>query len=169
MKLLRKAWYPIPVTLMLGLFGCADHPTAPAPGLGVLEWREPVEEIVANQMIGPAGGVIELLGTGTEIHFPEGAVSESVLIEARVLEGSVVAFEFGVPGLPLAVPIEIRIDRERLARPWLEILGVYLEGGSTSDPVILEIFPVLYDGGTILFELAPGESRKLRGFAVASG
>ena len=80
------------------------------------------------------------------------------------------AFEFGVPGLPLAVPIEIRIDGERLARPWLEILGVYLEGGSTSDPVILEIFPVIYDGVTILFEISPEEAkRRLRGFAVASG
>ena len=169
MRLSRKAWFLSGVTLVLGVFGCTDHPTAPAPGLGVLEWREPVEEIVANQVIGPAGGVIELLGAGTEIHFPEGAVSESVLIDARVLEGSVGAFEFGVPGLPLAVPIEIRIDGERLARPWLEILGVYLEGGSTSDPVILEIFPVIYDGVPILFEIGPDESRKLRGFAVASG
>ena len=52
-------------------------------------------EIEVRQEIGSAGGVIHLWGTGVEIRFPEGAVSESVLIEARAVPGSVVAFEFG--------------------------------------------------------------------------
>ena len=191
MRLLRKAWYPIPMTLVLGLFGCTDHPTAsdpshptssesffgraPAPGFGALEWREPVgQEIMAHQMIGPAGGVIELPGTGIEIRFPEGAVSESVLIEARALEGSVVAFEFGAPGLTFGVPIEIRIDGERLAGPWLELLGVYFEGGSTSGVIPLKIFPIVIDGGdSVLFEIRDDEFDLchcvLHGFAVASG
>ena len=104
MKLLRRAWYLIPVTLVLGLFGCTGHPTASdpsqatwsedffdqalAPGFGPLQWRERVrEDLVAHQVIGPAGGVLELRGTGIEIRFPEGAFSENVLVEARVLEG----------------------------------------------------------------------------------
>ena len=186
MKSLRKAWYLIPVTLALGLFGCTDHLTAsdgshqtssedffdraPAPGFGALEWREPVrQEIVAHQVIGPAGGVIELLGIGIEIRFPEGAVSESVLIEARALEGSVVAFEFGLPGLIFGAPIEIRIDGEGLAGPWLELLGVYFVGGSTSDITPLETFPVRDDGSSILFEVPPNHGNELRGYAVASG
>ena len=104
MQSFKSTWYLIPVTLVLGLFGCTDHPTAtdpspqtssadffdraPAPGFGALEWREPVErEIEAHQVIDPAGGVIGLWGTGVEIRFPEGAVSESVLIEARAPPG----------------------------------------------------------------------------------
>ena len=189
MKLLRKAWYPIPVTLILGLFGCTAHPTASdpsqqtssgnffdraaAPGRAALEWREPLgQEIVVHQVIGPAGGVIELLGTGIEIRFPEGAISETVMIDARALEGSVVAFEFGAPGLTLGTPIEIRIDVEGLTGSWWELVGVYPEG-STSEVTPLEIFPIIEDGGSILFEISQKEidfcNCAFFGFAVASG
>ncbi len=177
MKLLRKAWYLIPVTLVVGLLGCTDLPTASdlshqtsSDNFVALEWREPLaQEVVVQQVIGPAGGVIELLGTGIEVRFPEGAVSESVLIEARALQGSVVAFEFGLPGLIFGAPIEIRIDGEGLAGPWLELLGVYFVGGSTSDLTPLETFPVRDDGGSILFEVPPNQGNELRGYAVASG
>ncbi len=119
MRLLRNVWSLASVTLVLGLFACTDLPTAlptagdpppersaadfftraPAPGFEALEWREPVDEdVVARRVIGPAGGVIQLWGTGVEIHFPEGAVSDSELIEARVLQGSVVAFGLGAHG-----------------------------------------------------------------------
>ena len=166
MQSLKSTWYLISM-LVLGLFGCTDHPTAsdpspqtsssdffawaPAPGFGALEWRKPVErEVESRQVIGPAGGIMRLSGTGVEIHFPEGAVSESVLIEARALPGSVVAFELGAHGLTFGVPIEVRIAAESLAGPWLEwgeeeishgdemrpyllgLIGVYFQGASTS-------------------------------------
>jgi len=139
-----------------------------------LEWREQVgEDIVARQVIGPAGGVIELRGTGIQIHFPEGTFSEDILIEVRALEGSVVAFEFGASGLTFGVPIEVRIDIRELAGPWSELLGIHFEGGSRSQVTTLETFPIRYDGGSILLEISQEDIDLCRcdlfGYAVASG
>ncbi len=142
MKLLKNTWCLIGVTLVSGLFGCTDQPMASDPfpstsavdaGFDALEWREPIgQEVVARQIIGPAGGVIRLRGIGVEISFPEGAVSESVLVEARALAGSVVAFEFEAHGLTFGVPIEIRIDSEGLAGRWSDLFGVLSEKASPS-------------------------------------
>ena len=174
MKWLSTAWHLIPVTFALGLFGCTDHPTAsdpsPAPGFSAVEWSEPVgREIVARQLIGPAGGVIELRGTGVEIRFPEGAVSESVLIEARALEGSAVAFEFEGSGLTFDVPIEIRIDSGGLAGEWLEFFGVYFGGDSTSEVTL----PGHLDEDSVVIEIGVNINIPLlvevHGHAVASG
>ena len=193
----------------LGLFACTDLPTspersaagffdrAPAPGFEALEWREPVDEdVVARRVIGPAGGVIQLWGIGVEIHFPEGAVSESELIEARVLQGSVVAFGFGAHGLTFGVPVQIRIASERLAGSWLEwgeeeifdgdemghylvgLLGVYFEGESRSEVTPLKTVPIYMDDGTVVLEItgeaiAPETEHFFGiahfGYAVASG
>ena len=144
MKLLRKAWYLIPVTLVVGLSGCTDLPTASdlsdptsSDELVALEWRDPLaEDIVARQVIGPAGGVIELEGTGATIHFPEGAVSESALMEVRALQGSAVAFEFELPGFTFDVPIEVRIESEALAGQWSGVLSVLVEGDSASEATL---------------------------------
>ena len=216
MRLLRNTCYLICATLALGLFACNDLPTAsapspqtpaadffdraPAPGFSALEWREPIErEVVARQVIGPAGGVIQLRGTGVEISFPEGAVSESVLIEARAVPGSVVAFEFGVPGLAFGVPVQVRIDRERLAGPWLEwgveevpdgdvlrhylvgLIGVHFEGNSRFSVTPTGILPIYMDGETVVLEIMNTEALApetehfsfaiagFMGYAVASG
>ncbi len=215
MQLLRNVWSLASVTLVLALFACTDLPTAgdpspersaagffdraPAPGFEALEWREPVDEdVVARRVIGPAGGVIQLWGIGVEIHFPEGAVSESELIEARVLQGSVVAFGFGAHGLTFGVPVQIRIARERLAGSWLEwgeeeifdgdemrrylvgLLGVYFEGDSTSEVTPLKTLPIYMDDGTVVLEITDGEGvvpetehffaiARYLGYAVASG
>ena len=214
MQSLKSTWYLISVTLVLGLFGCTDHPTAsdpspqtssadffdraPAPGFSALEWREPVEqEIEARQVIGPAGGMIQLWGTGVEIRFPEGAVSESVLIEVRALPGSVVAFEFGVHGLTFGGPVEVRVDAERLAGGWLEwgeeeifdgdemrrylvgLVGVYFEGALTSAVTPLQTLRMYMDHGAVVLEImgdetvSPGTEHfgcvaAFRGYAVAS-
>ena len=214
MRLLRNASLAS-VTLVLGLFACTDLPTAvnpssersaegffdraPAPGFEALVWREPVDEdVVARQVIGPAGGAIQLWGTGVEIHFPEGAVSESELIEARVLQGSVVAFGFRAHGLTFGVPVQIRIAGERLAGSWLEwgeeeifdgyemrrylvgLLGVYFEGDSTSEVTPLKTLPIYMDDGTVVLEITDGEAvapetehffaiAGFMGYAVASG
>ncbi len=196
MKLLRKVWYLTSMTAVLGLLGCTDYPTAsvdffdpaPAPGFGALEWREPLgQEIVVRQMVGPAGGVIELRGTGVVIRFPEGAVSESVLIEARALQGSVVAFEFVVPVLTLGAPIEIRVERERVPGQWVDLFGVYSGGDSpskgTPPPAGVsgapgagpKTFPALSDGSFFGVDLDQDEikdflfSIEFFGYAVASG
>ena len=216
MRLLRNASSLASVTLVLGLFACTDLPTAvnpsperstagffdraPALGFEALEWREPFDEdVVARRVIGPAGGVIQLWGTGVEIHFPEGAVSESELIEARVLQGSVEAFGFGAHGLTFGVPVQIRIARERLAGSWSEwgeeeifdgdemrrylvgLLGVvYFEGDSTSGVTPLTTLPVYMDDGTVVLEITDGEGvvpetehffaiARYLGYAVASG
>ena len=204
----------ISVPLVLGLFGCTDHPTAsdpypqtsaadffdraPAPGFGALEWRAPVgPEVRVLQEIGPAGGIIHLWGTGVEIRFPEGAVSESVLIEARALPGSVVAFEFGADGLTFGAPVEIRIDHERLTPSWLEwgeeevfegddmrrylvgLAGVYFEGASTSAVTPLETLRIYMDDEAVVLEIMGDETvfpeteyfrseAGFRGYAVAS-
>ena len=174
MKMLSAVWRVIPVTLALSLFGCTDHPTAtdlsPAPGLSVVEWREPVgREIVARQLIGPAGGVIELRGTGVEIRFPEGAVSERVLIEARALEGSAVAFELEVGGLTLGVPIEIRIASGVIAGEWFELLGIFSSGDSPSEVTL----PGHLDEDSVVIEIGVNIDTPLsvvvQGHAVASG
>ena len=103
MRLLRKAWYPIPVTLVLGLFGCADHPTAPAPGLGVLEWREPVEEIVANQMIGPALPEEQLLHLQA-YDWPGNVVELKNVVEraATLTDGGPLRFDEALPKASLS-------------------------------------------------------------------
>ncbi len=199
MQLLRNAWSLASVALVLGLFACTDLPTAgdpysersaadffdraPAPGFGALEWRDPVtEEIEVRQNIGSAGGVVHLWGTGVEIRFPEGAVSESVLIEARAISGSVVAFEFHTHGLTFGVPVQVRIDADRLAGSWLErdveeifdgteirrylegLLGVYFVGDTTSGVTPVETLPIYIDDGAVVFEIT-----HFSGYAVASG
>jgi len=199
MQLLRTTWYLAAVTLVLGAFGCIDQPTAgdfpsqrsaaeffdraPAPGFGALEWREPVgPDARASHEIGPAGGIIQLWRAGVEIRFPEGAVSETVLIEARALPGSVVAFEFGAHGLKFQVPVEIRIQRDRLAGGWLDrgaeeiydgsevrryllgLLGVYFVGDPRSEVTPLETLPIYLDDGDIVLEIT-----HFSGYAVASG
>ena len=198
MQLSRNTWYLASVTLVLGVFGCTDQPTAgdlspettaanfftraPAPGFGALEWRDPVARgIEVRQEIGPAGGVIRLQGTGVEIRFPEGAVSERVLIEAGAFPGSVVAFRFGAHGLTFGVPVEIRIDADRVSGSWLDagveeidvddeimsylmgLLGVYFMGESTSDVTPVETLPIYMDGGDIVLEIT-----HFSGYAVAS-
>ncbi len=199
MQLLRTTWYLAAVTLVLGAFGCIDQPTAgdfpsqtsaaeffdraPAPGFGALEWREPVgPDTRALHEIGPAGGIIQLWRAGVEIRFPEGALSETVLIEARALPGSVVAFEFGAHGLKFQVPVEIRIQRDRLAGGWLDrgaeeiydgsevrryllgLLGVYFVGDPRSEVTPLETLPIYLDDGDIVLEIT-----HFSGYAVASG
>ena len=215
MHLLRNASSLASVILVLALFACTNLPTAvdpspersaadffdraPAPGFEALEWREPLDEdVVARRVIGPAGGVMQLWGTDVEIRFPEGAVPESVLIEARALQGSVVVFGFGAHGLTFGVPVEIRIARERLAGSWLEwgeedifdgdemrrylvgLLGVYFEGDSTSEVTPLKTLPIYVDDGTVVLEITDGEAAvpetehffgiaRFLGYAVASG
>ena len=193
MKLLRKAWYLIPATLFVGLSGCTDLPTASdlhqtsSDDFVALEWRAPLaQEIVALQVIGPTGGVMELRGTGVTIRFPEGAVSESVLMEARALQGSVVAFEFEVPGLTFDVPIEVRIDSEVVAGQWSEFLAVYFEGDSPSEGTLppagvsaapVGPFKIIQNdswGGDIVLEVGDDDlgsafGLALFGHAVASG
>ena len=199
MQLLRKTWCLAALTLVLGVFGCTDQPTAgdrgpqtsaadffdqaPAPGFGALEWREPIApDVEILEEIGPSGGIVRLWRAGVEIHFPEGAVSENVLIEARALAGSVVAFEFGTHGLRFDVPVEIRIDRERLIGSWSEqgeeeifngveirryllgLLGVYFVGNSTSEVTPIEILPIYLDDGDIVLEIT-----HFSGYAVATG
>ena len=204
------------LTVVIVAFGCTDVPTAnnpapetsaadffdrePAPGFDALEWLHPVKETIeVRQRIGPAGGVVRLRRTGIEIHFPAGAVSESVMVEARALPGSVVAFEFGAQGLASGVSVEIRIDRSRLSGSWVawdeeealdragarhplpSLLGVHFVGGGTSDVTPVETYSVRLDDGAIVFELTDSLS-KLRGdigdhprpemvagYAVASG
>ena len=199
MQLLRNAWSLASVVFVLSLFACTDLPTAgdpspvtsathffdrdPAPGFGALEWRDPVtEEIEGRQYIGSAGGVVHLWGIGVEIRFPKGAVSESVLIEARALPGSVVAFELHRHGLTFDVPVEIRIDGDRLAGSWLErgaeeifdgteirrylqgLLGVYFVGDTSSGVTPVETLPVYLDDGDVVLEIT-----HFSGYAVASG
>ena len=199
MRLSWKASYLASVTLVLGLFGCNDSPTAsdrlpersaaeffdraPAAGFSALEWREPVEQsIEIHQEIGPAGGVIQLWRAGVRIRFPEGAVSENVLIQARALPGSVVAFEFGAHGLTFDVPVEIRIDSERLSGSWLDrgeaeifhrkeirryllgLLGVYFMGDYTSGVTPMETLPIYVEDGAVVLEIT-----HFSGYAVASG
>ncbi len=199
MQLLRMTLYLAAMTLVLGMFGCTDQPTAgdpfpqrsaadffdraPAPGFGALEWREPVgPEVRVLQEIGPAGGIIQLRPIGVQIRFPEGAVSESVLIEARALQGSVVAFEFGAHGLTFNAPVEIRIEGERLAGSWLDrgvegifdgreirrylrgLLGVYFVGSRGSEVTPIETLPIYLDNGDVVLEIT-----HFSGYAVASG
>ena len=199
MQLLRKTWCLAALTLVLGMFACTDQPTAgdpaqqtsaadffdrvPAPGFGALEWREPVgPDVAVLQEIGPGGGEIELWRTGVRILFPEGAVSENVLIEARALPGAVVAFEFGAHGLTFGAPVEIRIDRSRLRGSWLErgeeevfdgteirrylvgLLGVYFVGDPTSEVTPIETLPIYLDGGDVVLEIT-----HFSGYAVATG
>ena len=156
---------------------------APATGFGALEWREPVaENIGIHKEIGPAGGEIQLWRAGVRIHFPAGAVSQNVLIQARALPGSVVAFEFGAHGLSFDVPVEIRIDSERLSGSWLArgeeeisdgtkirrhllgLLGVYFVGDSTSGVTPVETLPMYMEDGAVVLEIT-----HFSGYAVASG
>ena len=99
--------------------------------------------------------------------------SQLFLILPRRFFLSVVAFEFGAPGLTLGLPIEVRIDIEELAGPWSEFLGVYFEGGSNFEVTPLETFPIKWDGGPILFEITQEDidlcNCTFFGYAVASG
>lgn len=203
MHVLNTVRYLTSLTIVIVAFGCTDGPTAsdpsqetsaadffdrePAPGFDALEWRHPLTETIeVRQRIGPGGGVVRLRSTGIEIHFAEGAVSESVVVEARAFPGSVVAFEFGVQGLTSGVPVEIRIDRSRLSGSWVDwdeegVLGVHFVGDPTSGVTPVETFPVHLDDAAIVFELTDGLSKLRRdigdhprpemvaGYAVASG
>ena len=140
MRLLRKASYLASVTLVLCLCG-----------FGALEWREPVGENIGRQQeIGPAGGEIQLRRAGVRIRFPEGAVSENVLIQARALPGSVVAFEFGAHGLTFNVPVEIRIDAERLSGSWLDRGEEEIFRGTKVRRYLLGLLGVYYVGDSRL-------------------
>ena len=209
----RKDCYLASVALALSIFGCTgtDLPTAsdafsersaadffdqaPASGFGALQWIEPATQTIeVRREIGPAGGVIRLLRGGVEIHVPKGAVEETVMIEARALPGSVVAFEFDANGSIFGVPLELRIDRNRLAGSWSDqggeeileggrylrgLLGVYFVGDSTSEVTSLATFPMYLEDGHVVLELThapwrPGQggfpdSPVLKGYAVASG
>ena len=199
MQLLRNTWYLAAATLVLGVFGCSEQPTAgdrspqtsaagffdraPATGFGALEWLEPVEQdIEIREEIGPSGGVIRLRRIGVQLRFPAGAVSENVLIEARALPGSVVAFEFGAHGLTFQAPVEIRIEGDRLGGSWLDrgaeeifdgtetrryllgLLGVYFVGDPGSEVTPVETLPIYLDDGDVVLEI-----RHFSGYAVASG
>jgi hypothetical protein len=181
------------------MFACNEQPTAsdrsprtsaanffdraPATGFGALEWLEPVaQDIEIRQKIGPSGGVIRLRRAGVEIRFPAGAVSETVLIEARALPGSVVAFEFGAHGLTFQAPVEIRIAGDRLVGSWwdgvaeeifdgaktqrhsLGLLGVYFVGDPMAGVTPVETLPIYLDDGDVVLEIT-----HFSGYAVASG
>ena len=215
MRFSRSAGYLSPLALALITFGCSDLPTAndpsagrttagffdraPAPGFDALEWAEPVAQgIEVHQQIGPAGGVIQLGRSGVEIHFPEGAVSETVVIEAQAVAGSAVAIVFGGRGLTFNVPVEIRIDRDRLTGPWAKgrseevpdgadirhhlqgLLGVCFAGDPTTGVTPLETIPVYVQGGTVVLEIMGLPAirndgfrdlpiHRFVGYAVASG
>ena len=120
-----------------------------------------------------------------------------MLIEVGALPGSVVAFEFGAHGLTFSVPVEVRIDAERLAEAWLDwgeekifngdemrrylvgLVGVYFEGASTSAVTPLKTLPAYMDDEAVVFEIMGDEpvfpetetfrsEAAFRGYAVAS-
>jgi hypothetical protein len=203
MRFLRSGCRFLPLALVLITLGCSDLPTAndpsplrstagffdeaPAPGFGALEWAQPVaHSIQVRQEIGPAGGVIRLGSSGVEIHFPEGAVSEAAMIEAEVMAGSVVVITFGGNGLTFNVPVEIRIEIDRLTGSWNEgdseegLLGVSFSGDTTSGVTPVGTVPVYVKDGVIILEIMDVPSgrndgfrdfpiHRFIGYAVASG
>lgn len=190
----------LPLWVLVGVLACADLPTAehpqvlsgesaanffensPAAGFEALEWANPLEaEVQVERIMDSKGGEIRLGTTGVTIRFPEGAVTETVTIQARALAGSVVAFEFGAHGLTFDAPVQIRIDAKTLAGSWLDVdsselyegdgahdyllrlIGVYFVASPLKGVVPLETLPIYIDDGDIVLEI-----RHFSGYAVAS-
>ena len=199
MRPTRGASRLLPLWVLFGVLACGDLPTAehpqalsdrsaanffdrpPAAGFEALEWASPLEdEVRIERIIDSSGGEIRLGRTGVTILFPEGAVTETVLIEARALAGSVVAFEFGSHGLTFDAPVQIRIDAERLVGSWsdvddselyddeartylLRLIGVYFETDPLRGAMPLETLPIYIEDGDVVLEIS-----HFSGYAVAS-
>ncbi len=190
----------LPLWVLCGVLACTDLPTAehpqvlsggsaatffekpPAAGFEALEWANPIEtEVRIERIIDSKGGEIRLGTTGVTIRFPQGAVTETVTIQARALAGSVVAFEFGAHGLTFDAPVQIRIDAKKLVGSWLDVdsselyggdedhdyllrlIGVYFVASPLRGVVPLETLPIYLEDGDIVLEI-----RHFSGYAVAS-
>jgi hypothetical protein len=62
-------------------------------------------DITVSQIIGPAGGQLEIPATGLRVYVPRGAVSRQTTITATALKGDQVAYEFGPHGTRFGVPL----------------------------------------------------------------
>lgn len=201
----RDFWRVLPFAVLLGMFSCTDTPTAegpanpsqnqaaaffesaPAPGFAAHQWRASQEsQMTVTRTIGMDGGVIEFRDLGARIVFPEGALSETLTIEARAIAGSVVAFEFSPHGIEFDAPVQIRIDARMLAPGWsgslesgdaldehnrrmvrrhlTKLIGVYYLRGHTEGMTPLEMLPMYLEGGDVVLEV-----NHFCGYAVASG
>jgi ZU5 domain len=74
----------------------------------VLERTTALEsDIVRSEVIGQAGGVINLPETGLRLIVPEGAVSVPTVMSVRALAGALVAYSFEPHGLKFALPLTV--------------------------------------------------------------
>ena len=124
--------------------------------------------MTVTRTIGASGGVMEFRKLGASIVFPEGALTETLTIEARAIAGSVVAFEFSPHGIDFDVPVQIRIDSRMLAPGWSgsieggdqldepnrrmlrrhlsKLIGAYYVGSRAGGAAPLETLPMYFGG-----------------------
>lgn len=197
-------WHMMSFLVLWGLWSCGQTPTdggprdpsedlepaffarAPEPGFAAHTWRDSrAEPLTVVETVGPEGGMIEFRELGASIIFPKGALSERLTIEARAIAGPVVAFEFSPHGIEFDVPVQIRIDSERLTSGWstdaestdvlgtrqimrrnlFKLIGVYYTGHEAGKGVVpLESLPMYFEDGDVVLEV-----HHFCGYAVASG
>ncbi len=195
----RDIWRLLSLAVLLGVFACADLPTAPepvietgeppaffmtAPGPGIVALRShhPLKKAIwVRERIGPEGGVIVIDQLDVRIYFPTGALSKRTWITVNALEGSVVGFELAPHGLIFDVPVEIRIDKNSPLLADFDVGSVESDGDGSAY-TLPDLVGVYFLGdpatGVIPLEILPihvdGDDLVLEiihfsGYAVASG
>ena len=110
------------------------------------------DDISVTQIIGPAGGELEIPQAGLRVFVPRGALPRATPITATALKGAMVAYEFGPHGTKFAVPVVMlqktaHTDFATLPTGAL-VQGAYFTGRDALDPVarkvkVAEVIPTL--------------------------
>jgi hypothetical protein len=110
------------------------------------------DDISVTQIIGPAGGELEIPQAGLHVFVPRGALQRSTAITATALKGDLVAYEFGPHGTRFALPLVVLqktagTDFASLPMGTL-VQGGYFTGRDALDPVakkvkVAEVIPTL--------------------------
>lgn len=134
--------------LALGISGCGDSPTQPlrpsevqagllGGTLRIVGQLIPILDTVSEEVIGPEGGTLEIAG-GHSIHFPAGALSDSLTITA-VRDPLKILVNFGPEGLVFPDSARPTLSYKYGSTGLLGLLNptklviVYLEGGAVAE------------------------------------